>query len=64
MKLDKRDFDSPIPHLVKKDLQNLDKKDLIEAINKNTEKVFSTKYLDDYFIDRSLKETKEIFFGI
>lgn len=64
MKLDKRDFDSPIPHLVRKDLQNLDKSDLIEIINNSTEKVFSTKYLDDYFIDRGLKESKEIFFGI
>ena len=63
MGLDKRDFNSPIPHLVRNDLKDIDKNYLIEKINQGTEKVFSNKYLEDYFVNRSIKESKEIFYG-
>lgn len=61
LKLDFRDFCSPITHLKKENLKDLNKKFIIELINKSTDKVIKEKYLEKYFVENTLKRSKEIF---
>jgi len=61
LKLEKRDFSSPILHLNKSDLAMINSDNIIKKINASTSNVIKTKYLDKYFYKRNLKELKDIF---
>ena len=61
LKLEKRDFSSPILHLNKRDLAMINSDQMIKRINSSTINVFKTQYLNKYFYKRNIKELKDIF---
>ena len=58
----KRDFNSPIIHILESDLKNINKESMLESINKSSKLVFKENYLSDYFSTISLEKSKKIFF--
>lgn len=60
----KRDFNSPILTLSKKDLSNITKKEFVKKVNLATSNLIESKYLENYFVKKDSKTLKKIFFNI
>ncbi len=57
----KRDFGSPLVHLLQSDLPFILNDEIINRINTATCKIFETSYLDRYFVQRNFEDLKSIF---